>query len=107
MHEPAADAWLLAAALCAFSGMGWLALAMPVHALQAWGALPSPAQRRRLRRLGGCAVLVALPCCLGRDHATMAVLVWLMLLAAAALATALLLAGRPRWMRLLAPWLRP
>ena len=37
MHDPGASLWLLAAAACAFAGMGWLALAMPVHALQAWG----------------------------------------------------------------------
>ncbi|MBJ6983855.1 DUF3325 domain-containing protein [Luteimonas sp. MC1750] len=107
MHEPGATTWLLAAAACAFAGMGWLALAMPVHALQAWGAPPSAAQLARLRWLGGSAVLLALACCLGSDHATMAVLVWVMLLAAAAVAMALVIAGRPRRLRLLAPWVRP
>lgn len=107
MHEPAATLWLLAAALCAFAGMGWLALAMPVHARQAWGALPPPRPMQRLRRIGGAAVLAALACCLGSDHATMAVLVWLMLLAVAAAATALALATRPRRLGLLAPWVRP
>lgn len=107
MHDPAAFAWLALAAACAFAGMGWLALAMPVHAQQAWGALPASPQLARLRRLGAGAVLVALPCALGSDHASMAVLVWVMLLAAAALATALLLARGPRAMRWLAPWVRP
>lgn len=106
MHDPAASAWLAAAALCAFAGMGWLALAMPAHALQAWGRLPAPAQLQRLRWLGSAGVLLALPCCLGSDHATMAVLVWVMLLAAAAIATAFLLSSRPRRLRLLAPWIR-
>ncbi|MGY1457065.1 DUF3325 domain-containing protein [Luteimonas sp. A534] len=106
MHEPGATLWLVAAALCAFAGMGWLALAMPVHALQAWGRLPPPVQLKGLRRLGMVAVLLALPCCLGSDHVTMAVLVWLMLLAAAAAATALILSSRPRRLRLLAPWVR-
>lgn len=107
MHEIGSAAWLCAAALCATAGMGWLALAMPVHALQAWDALPSPARLARLRWLGGTAILLALACCLGSDHATMAVLVWMMLLAAAAVATAAVLATRPRRLRLLAPWLRP
>ncbi|MEN1939716.1 DUF3325 domain-containing protein [Luteimonas sp. MJ246] len=106
MHEPAATVWLIAAALCAFAGMAWLALAMPVHARQAWGGLPSSVQLERLRRLGRGAVLLALPCCLGSDHASMAVLVWLMLLAAAAVATAFILATRPVRLRLLAPWVR-
>lgn len=104
MHDPAATVWLIAAALCAFAGMAWLALAMPVHALQAWGWLPSSVQLQRLRWLGMGAVLLALPCCLGSDHASMAVLVWLMLLAAAAVATAFILASRPVRLRLLAPW---
>ena len=104
MHDPGATLWLFGAALCAFAGMGWLALAMPVHALQAWGRLPPVAQLRRLRRLGVVAVLLALACCLFSDHATMAVLVWVMLLAAAAFATALRLSRRPERLRTLAPW---
>lgn len=104
MHDT--SAWLLAAAACAFAGAGWLALSMPAHARQAWEAGTAPGQRRRLRQLGTAAVLAALLCCLGSDHATMAVLVWLMLLACAAMATALLLASRPRSLRLLAPWVR-
>ncbi|MGY0611259.1 MULTISPECIES: DUF3325 family protein [unclassified Luteimonas] len=106
MHDPAAAFWLLAAAACAFAGMGWLALAMPPHALQAWGEVPAPAQLKRLRVAGCVAIALALACCLGCDHASMAVLVWLMLLAAAAVANAFLLASRPRRLRLLAPWLQ-
>jgi len=106
MHEGGATLWLLAAAVCAFAGMGWLALAMPMHALQAWGRLPPVAQLKRLRWMGGVAVLLALACCLGSDHATMAVLVWVMLLAASAVATAMLLSARPRRLRLLAPWVQ-
>ena len=106
MHEGGATLWLLAAAVCAFAGMVWLALAMPMHALQAWGRLPPVAQLKRLRWMGGAAVLLALGCCLGCDHATMAVLVWVMLLAATAIATAFVLASRPRSLRLLAPWVQ-
>jgi hypothetical protein len=105
MHDSGiAVLWLLAAALCAFAGMGWLALAMPAHAEQAWGRLLPAAQLKPLRRLGSAAVLFALACCLGSDHASMAVLVWMMLLAASAVAIAFVLASRPRGLRMLAPW---
>lgn len=108
MPEPGAYAGLLAgAALAAFVGMGWLALAMPVHAAQAWGQAPPASRRAPLRWLGSAGLLVALWLCLRADHPTMAVLVWAMLLAAAALAIALLLAHRPHWLRVLAPGLRP
>lgn len=106
MHEAGAIAWLLAAVGCAFAGMAWLALALPMHAVQAWGRLPPATQLKRLRGLGTAAVLLALACCLGSDHATMAVLVWVMLLAATAIATAFVLASRPRSLRLLAPWVQ-
>ena len=105
MHDPGASLWLLAAAACAFAGMGWLALAMPVHALQAWGGLPAGRQLTVLRGLGASALLLALACCLRSDHATMAVLVWAMLLAAAALAIAMVLARRPGHLRALVPWM--
>ena len=68
--------------------------------------LPRQMQLKRLRRLGAGATLLALGCCLGSDHATMAVLVWAMLLAASSVATALVLATRPRALRALAPWVR-
>ncbi len=106
MHEAGASVWLLAAAACALAGMGWLALAMPVHARQAWGDLPRPGALKVLRRMGAVALLLALACCLGSDHATMAVLVWAMLMALAAACVAFLLAGRPRALRVLAPWVR-
>lgn len=100
-------AWLWVAVGCALAGMGWLALALPAHALQAWGGVPSSLQRRRLRAAGGAALLLSLAACLAADHATMAVLVWVMLLAVAAMAIALLLATRPRWLCKLAPWIGP
>ncbi|MFC4727248.1 DUF3325 domain-containing protein [Coralloluteibacterium thermophilus] len=104
MHE-VLHGWLLAAALLAsLAGMGWLALAMPAHAQQVWAA-PLPAGARRLLRGLGVAGLVAsLLLCLAADHASMAVLVWTMSLAGAALLIAMTLAWRPRWLGLLAPW---
>lgn len=97
---------LLAALLSSAAGMGWLALSMPVHAAQAWGRAPNPAALRPLRWLGGIGVATALALCLRVDHASMAVLVWVMSLSSAALLVAFLLASRPHWLRLLAPWVR-
>lgn len=106
MHDPGAPLWLLAAAACAFAGMGWLALAMPAHALQAWGRLPAVRQLKVLCGLGASALLLALACCLRSDHASMAVLVWTMLLGAAAVTIAMVLASRPGCLRVLVPWMR-
>lgn len=99
MHE----ALLLGAALlAALAGMGWLALAMQVHWEQACGAaVQAPA--RLLRVLGALALAGSLGLCLVVDHASMAALVWVMALAAAALAVAMALSWRPRWLRILVP----
>ncbi len=107
MPEHASAAWLLlAAVLSAFAGMGWLALSMPVHAQQAWNRAPAPAALRVLRWLGAIAIAAALFLCLRVDHATMAVLVWVMALSGAALMVAFVLSSRPYWLRVLAPWVR-
>jgi hypothetical protein len=95
--------WLAVAALAALVGMGWLALAMEVH----WGqvmhrpAAQAGAPRRLLRVLGALALLGSLLACLRADRPSMAVLVWVMLLAAAALAVASALAHWPRRMGVL------
>lgn len=99
------EAGLLAAALLAcLAGMGWLALAMDVHWAQVRGPALPRATARRLRLLGALSLGAALVLCLRADHASMAVLVWVMALAAAALVVALTLSWRPRWLRVLA-WL--
>lgn len=93
-----------AALLAAGAGLGWLALAMEVHWQQVCGAAPQPAGRvRLLRALGAAALVASLGLCLAVDHASMAVLVWVMALAAAALAVAFTLTWRPRWLRVLVP----
>jgi hypothetical protein len=105
MPESVIAALLLLAALSAsVAGMGWLALSMPVHAQQAGMTPPSRAARRALRIAGAVALLVALACCLAVDHPTMASLVWVMGMTAAAVGVAMTLAWRPRWLRVLAPW---
>jgi len=85
------DALLLAAALvCSVLGMGGLALAMDVH----WQQVRAGRQRSRrtavvLRVLGAAALVASLALCLWADTATMAVLVWMMLSAVAAVTIAL------------------
>ena len=107
MSDSMLSACLLSAALLAsLAGMGWLALSMPVHAQQVWGRVPAPATARRLRVLGALGLLASLVLCLAVDHPSMASLVWVMLLAAAALAVAFTLSWKARWLGLLAPWVR-
>lgn len=107
MPEPTHGGWLLAAALLAcLAGMGWLALAMDAHARQVWGRALAAGSAKLLRVLGALALAAGLVLCLAVDHASMAVLVWVMALAGAALAVAFTLAWRARWLALLAPWVR-
>lgn len=96
----------LATLLACVSGMGWLALAMDVHARQAMGRTLAPGIARLLRILGSAAIIAGLVAAMAVDHASMAVLVWVMALAGAALVVAFVLAWRPRWLRWLAPWVR-
>ena len=98
--------WLAIAAVLSFTGMAWLALAMDAH----WGqvmhrpAVQASGTRRVLRILGSAALSLSLLACLKADYPSMAALVWVMLLAAAASGVALLLVRRPRVLRLLWPW---
>jgi hypothetical protein len=96
------DALLLLAALTSAAvGMSWLALAMDVHWKQVRPMSPRAAGSARLLRVLGAASLIAsLVLCLLADTATMAVLVWMMLLAVSAAAVAFVLSSQPR---LLAP----
>ncbi|MBK1615517.1 hypothetical protein CKO44_18815 [Rubrivivax gelatinosus] len=99
MSEPAL--MLAAASLCALAGFAWLALAMEVHWQQVHGGGTGP--RRRLRLLGAGGLVASLLLCLQADPPSMAALVWLMLLAGAVLAVALLLAWQPALLRLAWP----
>ena len=96
------------ALVCSIVGLAWLALAMEVHWQQARGTHGHPGRGTvtGLRSLGAVALLASLLACLGADHASMAVLVWVMSLAAAALVVALTLAWRPRWLAWLVSWAR-
>jgi hypothetical protein len=95
---------LLAATVLCVSGMGWLALAMDVHWKQVKSGAPSARTVLVLRSLGYAALAASLLCCLAVDHATMASLVWIMLLAGSALAIAFTLSWRPRLLAPLVIW---
>ncbi|MCD9085470.1 DUF3325 domain-containing protein [Stenotrophomonas sp. SY1] len=97
---------LAAALLVSLAGMGWLALSMDVHAQLVWGTRPSAAMKRVLRWLGIVGIGIALCLCLAVDHASMAVLVWVMALTGGALLVAFTLSSKPQRLRLLAPWVK-
>lgn len=103
------DALLLVFALLSnVAGLGWLALAMEAHWQQVRGT-PAPARGAVLvlRVLGGAALVLSLLVCLRVDHVSMAALVWVMALAAAALLVAFTLSWRARWLAPLVAWVRP
>lgn len=93
--------WLASAQVLALAGMGWLALGMEVHWEQVMlcprGMPPNP--RRALRTLGSAALLLSLCACLMADRPSMAILVWVMVLAGSALTVSMLLASRPHVLR--------
>lgn len=100
---PVRDAFLLLAALVtSVTGMGWLALSLDVHWRQVYGnASGSSPPVKRLRTLGALALAFSLALCLSVDHASMAALVWVMTLTAAALGIAFTLTWRAHWLRAL------
>lgn len=88
--------WLIAALFWNVIGMGWLALAMDVHWKQVYaGAVRSQRGALVLRALGYAALITSLVLCLLADTVTMAVLVWMMLLALSAAVIAFALSWRP------------
>jgi hypothetical protein len=103
-----ADATVLMAALViAVCGMAWLALAKKPHWAQVRGAEAlAPGAVLRLQALGAIAQLGSLVLCLRADHVSMASLVWVMTMAAAALLVAFTLAYRPHWLSWLVLWVR-
>jgi hypothetical protein len=97
----------VAALVCCALAMGWFAVAMQPHWRQIRRAQAlTRAIRMRLRALGTVALVVALSICLWVDHPSMAVLVWVMALAASAMSVAFTLAWRPEWLSWLVLWVR-
>lgn len=97
--------WLLLATVAAVVGMAWLALSLDSHwrqVVDGGDAASRPSKSRSALRLtGALSLFAALLFCLRADHASMAVLVWIMLVAASAIAVAMTLSWQPRWLRLL------
>lgn len=92
----------LAAIFLTLLGMACLSLSLPSHWRQVTGienSLPSPSERLRLRVVGYCSLAVAFLLCLAADHPSMAVLVWVMLLAVAAKSIASILSWRQHWLK--------
>lgn len=104
-----ADAWLLFGALLSnVAGLSWLALAMDVHWRQVRDSRPRAASTVIvLRILGALALALSFFLCLRVDHVSMASLVWVMSLAAAALLVTFTLAWKPRWLAICLPRLSP
>lgn len=92
----------LAAIFTSMLGMGSLALSLPNHWRQVTGietSLPSTSQQNSLRVFGYLSLAASFVLCLLADHPTMAVLVWVMLLAAAAKGIAIILTWRQHWLK--------
>jgi hypothetical protein len=93
---------LLAALVAAFIGFAWLALAMETHWRQAVKRGSLDRRRTRMLRIAGAlALALSLGLCMQVDHASMASLVWVMGLAAAALAVTFVLTWKAHWLALL------
>ena len=104
MGETSPITWVAAAAAACF-GFAWLALAMDVHWHQVHGtAGPSPVARRMLRGLGVIGLATSAVLCFVADRPSMAVLVWILMLAATAATVAMTLTWRPRVLLVLWPW---
>jgi hypothetical protein len=101
------DALLLLAAVAAnVLGFAWLALAMDVHWRQVRGPqAPSRGAAKALRVMGIAGLASSLALCLLADYASIASLVWIMSLAAAALTVAFTLTWRPRALAPLVIWI--
>lgn len=93
------------AAVTSVAGFAWLSLAMDTHWQQVHGGTtPARTVRTALRALGVTGLLASALLCFAADRPSMAVLVWLMLLAGSAPLIALTLAFRPRLLRVVWPW---
>lgn len=103
MTEP----WILLilAAISCTAGFAWLALSINVHWQQVMHSANTPDEKTRitLRVLGYLALLITGILCFIADRPSMAVLVWIMLLAASAPSIGMLLAWKPRLLRVFWP----
>lgn len=100
-----ANSWLFLclAAITCLAGLTWLALAMEPH----WKNVHQDRKPERpaqvLRTLGWAGLSLSAVLCFMADRPSMAVLVWLMLLAALAPSIGMILAWRPQLLRVFWP----
>jgi hypothetical protein len=95
---------LTVAGAAAVFSLAWLALAMEGHWQQVHGGSgPSQAVQALLRVLGASGIVVSGILCFVADRPSMAALLWIMLMAFAAVSIALTLAWKPALLRLAWP----
>lgn len=87
---------LALALLATTAGLLCFAISMERHWRQLLSRSLSPRLAGVLRAAGAALLAISLALCLGHDHATMAALVWMMLLALGALAVAMFFAWQRR-----------
>lgn len=95
--------WLAVAMALSFLGMAWLALAMPAHWRQVRSTQLPAATALMLRLAGITALIGSALSCLAADYPSMAMLVWVMLLTAAAFAVSMVLSRQPALLRAVVP----
>ncbi len=95
------ESWILLclAAISCLAGMAWLALAMEPHWKAVHQASSAVRPARLLRQLGCIGLGVSAVFCFMADRPSMAVLVWVLLLAASAPSIGMVLAWRPQLLR--------
>lgn len=106
MSDHSATLWLILASALTFKAMVLFSLSLKAHWKQVLSAVRnSTAGKPHSQRLKACGWLLLVlsgAACLRADHASMAVLVWILLISAAAFIVAMILAYRPSWLRLFA-----
>lgn len=95
--------WLILATLSALLGLSWLALSLKSHWRQVYPDNETGSQKKRLRVVGSLFLLASALCCFQADHPSMAVLVWIMLVPAAAITVGMTLSQRPTLLRVICP----
>lgn len=99
------ESWvlLILAVIVSLAGFAWLALAMDIH----WKKVHAerkPAHPARILRIAGWSgLLVSAVLCFMANRPSMAVLVWIMLLAATAPSVGMILSWRPQLLKLFWP----
>jgi len=91
---------LLALFALAFSGFALLASSQKKHWQRITGRKGMPPSPRARRLFGGLFYLAALACALLRDGPSFGSILWVLTLSVSAFAVAMVLAGRPAWLRL-------